>query len=148
MATAVVMAGLGLLAIPLHRLTSATASAAAKDADVVATVGSPAATHHSGEKDLPAVLRLRLLAPAKSLDIETADGEPVLALDAMPAGESEHDVALALADDSLDLNLTADFGDLAGETAVFLTVMPDSHEEKQAHAIGGPVITSPLHFQW
>ena len=147
MATAVVMAGLGLLAIPMYRLTSAAAPAGAATGVATPTETAPA-PGHDGEKNLPAVLRLRLLAPAESLAIEAANGEPLLALGATPAGESEHDVTLMLADDALDLNLTADFGTLAGETAVFLTVMPDNHEEQQAHAIGGPVLTSPMHFQW
>lgn len=135
--TAGVIAGLYLISIPLRDLTSAPPVAAV----------TPAAPVVSGD-EIPAVLRLKLLAPARSLRLETGDGRTLLDQKNLQAGDSEHDAVLRFADDECDIMLVADFVDQASETAVFLTVMPDGHEERTRHAIGNGVLEETLHYEW
>jgi hypothetical protein len=97
---------------------------------------------------MPAVLRVKLLAPAKRLLVKTTGGKILLDMPSAPAGESEHDAMLPHADGGLDLALTADFGGSAAETAVFLTVMPDGREEQTRHATGGGLLEETLRYEW
>jgi hypothetical protein len=135
--TAGVIAGLCLISIPLRQLTSAP--------PVQAVIQSGPLV--SGD-EIPAVLRLKLLAPAKSLRLETGDGRTLLDKKNLQAGDSEHDAPLRLTDDECDIILVADFGDHASETAVFLTVMPDGLEERTRHATGSGVIEETLRYEW
>jgi hypothetical protein len=140
MATGIVLAGIALLAVPLHRLTSSPVPASAAPSALPAAAGTESAT--------PAVLRVRLLAPARSLRLSGADGRVLWDAANLPAGESEYDATLGAFSGTLDLQAQADFGNLSGDTALFLTVMPDGREERQAHAIGGPIVSAALHFEW
>jgi len=135
-ATAVVLAGLGLLAVPLHRLTSATPAPA------------PAAGSVAASGEIPAVLRVKLLAPAREFRLETAEGKVLMETAPLQAGESEHDVAVTLDHGVLEIMLRAQFADAAAETAVFLSVLPDGHEERTCFATGAGVIEEPLRFTW
>lgn len=135
--TATVLAGLCVLAIPLCKLTSQ----------------EPAPPWHAtqtvpGSGEIPAVLRLRLLAPAKHLTVQTAAGKILLDLRNPAAGESEHDAVIPLADNGLDLTLLADFGDGGSETAVFLTVMPDGYADQTRYAVGNGRMEAPLRYEW
>jgi hypothetical protein len=134
-ATAAVLAGLALLAIPLRKLTSAAPVQAVKTAAPTATA-------------VPAWLTLKLLAPAESVSLATATGVPLWNLDHTPAGDVETRIPLPLEDGGLDLTLKADFGTQAAETAVFLTITPDGLEEQTRHAIGSGRIEEPLAFSW
>lgn len=137
-ATAGVLAILGLLAIPLHHLTAQRQPpAASRDTPPPAP---PTLT--------PAILRLKLLTPARSIRLTTGDGASVLDLSDVPAGESEHDAALPIHNQALDLLLVADLGASPADTAVFLTVMPDAREGQTRYAIGGGLLTQPLRFNW
>jgi hypothetical protein len=131
--TAAVLLGLGLLAVPLQRLTSAPPAAQVR-----------VAADTAGE--IPAVLRLRTLAPAASLTLKTIDGKILLELRDHPSGETEHDAVIPLTNNGVELNFVADFADI--ETAVFLTVMPDGYEEQQRHAIGSGHIEETLRYEW
>ena len=133
--TAGVLAGLCLLSIPLRQLTSAPPVSA-----------SSVQESHSSE--IPAVLRIKLLAPAQRLSIKTPEGKVLLDIPQPPMGESEHDVLLRFADGDIALVLTADFGNSAAETAVFLTVMPDGREEQTRYAIGSGLVEETLRYDW
>jgi hypothetical protein len=135
--TAGVIAGLCLISIPLRQLTSAPPVP-----DVMA-----AGPVVSGD-EVPAVLRLKLLAPARLLRLQTADGETLLEKKNMEAGVSEHDVTLRFTDDEVDIALLADFGGQSSETAVFLTVMPDGREEQSRYATGEGVVEETLRYEW
>lgn len=135
--TAGVLAGLCLLAIPLRKLTSA------EPVPQVRVASSAASS-----KEIAAVLRLRLLAPAKRLTLKTADGRILLEMENPAAGESEHDAVIPFEDDKVDLTLHADFGEAAAETAVFLTVMPDGYEDQTRYAFGNGVLEDSLVFAW
>jgi hypothetical protein len=135
--TAGVIAGLCLVSIPLRRLTSAPPVAAVMPAGPVV----------SGD-GIPAVLRVKLLAPARSLRLETDDGRTLLDKKNLEAGESEHDAVLRFTDDECDISLVADFGDQESETAVFLTVMPDGREEQTRYATGDGVVEETLRYEW
>lgn len=135
--TAAVLAALALLAIPLRHLTSAANAPALPNTAAVATPGN-----------IPAVLRLRLLAPAKQLVLKTAAGQGLLDMREVAAGESEHDVVMPLADGGLDVLLRADFGASGPVTAVFLTVMPDGYEDQTRYAIGTGLIEQALRYDW
>jgi hypothetical protein len=135
--TAGVIAGLCLISIPLRQLTSAPpVQAVAASAPVVSA------------DEIPAVLRVKLLAPARLLRLETADGNTLLDIKNLEAGESEHDVTLRFTDGEIDILLLADFGDHSSETAVFLTVMPDGHEEQTRYATGSGVLEETLRYEW
>jgi hypothetical protein len=134
-ATAGVLAGLGLLALPLRKLTSAEPVRAA-------AVSAPAS------ESVPAWLTLKLLAPAKSVTLKTASGVVLWQLAETPAGDVETQASLAAGQDGLDLMLSVDFGGNTAETAVFLTIAPDGFEDQTRHAIGSGRIEEPLHFSW
>ena len=82
------------------------------------------------------------------LSSTTGDGATVLDLSDVPAGESEHDAALPIRNQTLDLLLVADLGPSPADTAVFLTVMPDAREGQTRYVIGGGLLTQPLRFNW
>jgi hypothetical protein len=133
--TAGVLAALGVLAVPLHQLTSSPSA-------------PPPASGTASVTGSPAVLRVKLLAPAARLVIRENDGNVLLDLSQPPAGESEHDAVLQFTRGGLDLTLSADFGDMAAETAVFLTVMPDGHEEQTLYVTGSGLLEESLHYEW
>jgi hypothetical protein len=135
--TVAVLAGLGLLAVPLRKLTSGETAAPA-----------PAAIQTVSSRDIPAVLRVRLLAPAKRLTVQTADGKVLLEKQNLSAGVSEHDTLIAMADGGLDLLVKADFSGGDCETAVFLTIMPDGFDEQTRYVLGKERIDEPLRYDW
>ncbi|MEI6676757.1 MAG: hypothetical protein WCO57_16420 [Verrucomicrobiota bacterium] len=136
--TAGVLAALGLLAIPLRHLTSA----------APARPNPAAIPHPTATATTPAVLRLKLLTPARSIRVHTGNGEILLDLTNVPAGESEHDASLPLHGGILDLLLESDFGDSPSDTAIFLTVMPDACEEQTRYVIGRGKLAEPLRYDW
>ena len=136
-ATAGVLAGLSLLAIPLRKLTAPQSAPAMTAAPAAARTGLT-----------PAVLRLRLLAPARRVACTTATGKLLLDLRDVAAGESEHDALLPLDEGGLDLTMQADFGDNGSETAVFLTVMPEGYEDQTRYALGTGRLAEALRYAW
>jgi hypothetical protein len=143
-ATAIVCAGLAAISMPLRKLTSTTRQAAV--AAAAKTTGSPTNTDHPHE--MTGVLRLRLLNPARSLRISTTGGRMLWSAENLDAGETETDAGFSLHDDSLELRVEADFGPADGDTALFLTVMPDGIEEQTRHAIGSGKVNEILHYEW
>jgi len=135
-ATACVLSGLSLLAIPLRRLTSAPQLPAAL---------AEAATARAN--NLPAVLRLRLLGPAQRVTLTTAEGVCLFDARELSAGVTEHDARLPMGDGVVEIVVRADFGGSA-ETAVFLTVMPEGHEDQTRYVIGTGRIDEPLRYEW
>jgi hypothetical protein len=133
--TAGVLAGLCLIAIPLRQLTSAPPV-------------KPSARPEPSLTEIQAVLRVKLLTPAKRLLVKTPNGKILLDMPQPPEGESEHDAVLPIDDDGLDLALSADFGDSPAETAVFLTVMPDGLEDQTRYATGSGLLEETLRFEW
>jgi hypothetical protein len=93
-----------------------------------------------------AVLRLKLLAPAKHVTVEDAKGSKLIELADASAGESEHEVQILLENGHADLTLSADFGD--AESAAFLTVMPDGREDQTRYLIGSGDTSETLTFAW
>ena len=135
--TAAVLVGLAALAVPLHHLTSAPPVVATPAAEI--PDGCVSSTH--------AVLRLKLLAPARKVTIGLPGGVPLLDLTNIPAGISEHDADLVLDHGACELEFSADFGD-AAETAAFLTIMPDDLEEKTLFTTGAGRVRDILRFEW
>jgi hypothetical protein len=134
-ATAVVLAGLALLTIPLRRLTHA---AAAPIAPAVVPVDSDALA-------VPALLRIETVDPLSSLEVRNADGATLVSIGPHPAGESEHELTVSL--DRGGCELLLDF-ESSKSTAVFLTLMPDGREGLTRYAIGNGHVTEPLSFDW
>lgn len=135
--TAVVLAGLAALAIPLRGLTGRT-PAEPSSAAGPATVQAGSTT--------PAVFRLKLIDPVEKLAIHTADGRALLETGPLPAGESEHDAAIPLDAGVCELVLSATTGD--DETAVFLTVMPDGLPDETRYLTGSGALEETLRFEW
>lgn len=135
-ATAGVLVGLALLAIPLRQLTSAPA------------VPVPTAVSTKASDAVRTWLKLKLLTPAKSVTLSNPAGQVIWKLAETPAGDVENDIEIQLAEGTLDLTLNVDFGDHSAETAVFLTLLPDGLEEQTRHAIGSGSLDESLHFAW
>ncbi len=135
--TACMLAGLGLLAIPLHQLTS-----------TPPTPPAPTQPAEPSTREIPAVLRLRLLTPAQRITCKSTTGKSLLDLQAVPAGISEYDVLIPLGDGVLEWMLDVELGDDGPETAVFLTVMPDGYDDQTRYAIGKQRIHEPLRYEW
>ena len=134
--TAGVMACLAVVAVPLWRLTSVPPVVVRPLAGVVA------------DGVTPAVLRLKLLDPAKRVVVRAGEDNVLLDLKDLSAGESEHDVALRMGGGEVELAMVVELGDLARETAVFLTVMPDGHEQRTAYVTGSGRLEEILQFDW
>ena len=143
-ATVVVFAVLASLAIPLRRLTT----------DRVGVLLPMAAVEAGGrERDgngrpFSGVLRVRLLVPAESLVVTTTDGEELWRAGALASGEHEVDAEFLLIGNALELLVEADFGDATGDTALFLTVLPDGVGEITHYAIGTGRIDDVLLYEW
>jgi hypothetical protein len=137
--TAFVLAGIGVIAVPLHRLTSAT------KAQAPAATQAPAV---SADETLSAVFRLRLLDAAKRVVISDASGAVLWELADAKPGETEHDARIHLSGHELELRIRVEFADGKNESAAFLTVMPDAHEEQTAYAIGSGQLEETLRYEW
>src|SRR5688572_5772820 len=98
--TAGVLLGIGLLAIPLRKLTSAEPIPAVRAV-------SPAVS----TREIPAVLRLKLLAGAQRVAVKSAVGKVLLEIKEPASGESEHDAVIPFADGRADLMLEATFAE-------------------------------------
>jgi len=137
--TAFVLAGIGVIAIPLHRLTSAAKAQVPAATQVLPVIE---------DETLPAVLRLRLLDAAKRVVVSDARGAVLWDLADVAPGETEHDVGIKLSGHELELSLRMEFADGGNESAAFLTVMPDAHEEQTSYAIGSGQIEETLRYEW
>lgn len=141
MATLVVCAGLSAIAVPLHELTS-------RDRPVSVDESSSNLLENDHVHEMRGVLRVKLLVPAKSLRVSTTSGDLLWQVVNPPAGESDSEVNLLLVDDGLELLVEADFGDATGETALFLTVLPDGVEEQTRYAIGSAQVEEIFSYSW
>ncbi|MFU8892323.1 MAG: hypothetical protein ACNA8L_01730 [Luteolibacter sp.] len=142
-ATVVVCAVLAALAMPLRKLTTGRVVAA-----VPVAVLANDAHGRDHVHEFRGILRVRLLADAASLHVRTTDGKMLWDAANLEAGEHEVDVDLRLVDDALELLIEASFNELAGDTALFLTVLPDGVEEITHYAIGSGRIEEVLHYEW
>lgn len=130
-----VLTGLGFLAIPLRHITSA----------------KPVVTPHAAvvvesAREIPAVLRLKLLAPAEHVIVETTDARKLIDLTNQAPGESEHDVTIPFQDGKAELSVRIDLG--GTETAAFLTLMPDGYEDQTRYVTGTGEVTETLNYDW
>ncbi len=144
-ATIVVCATLAALSIPLRRLTTDRVVVELPVVDMVVDHSDHGPGH---EHAFPGVLRLRLLAAADSVKVSTTGGITLWEEANLEAGEHEVDADLLLIEDALELLVEVDFGDLADDTAIFLTVLPDGVNEKTHYAIGSGRIEDILFFEW
>lgn len=135
-ATACVIMGMGALAIPLQRLTSA--SSAPKD-----TVVEP-----QQNASTPCWLTLKLLAPAKSITLRQMDGTVAWSATNLPAGETETRQAMPISQSRIHLILEIEFSNPTQETAAFLSIAPDGMKEAARYAIGTGMVRELLEFTW
>lgn len=133
--TAVVMACLAVLAVPMWRLTGGTPA-----------VTAPAVAAATAPGTVQAVVRVKCLDALARLEILGTDGALVLRLDAPAAGESEHDVAMPFDGHAVEWVVRADCG--ADETAVFITVLPDGREGQTRYLTGSDAVEETLRFEW
>ena len=135
-ATAGVIIGMSLIAIPLRQLTSGNSSPAAQ-----APVSETQAL-------TPAWLSLRLLAPVKSATLETSNGDVIWKLDASPPGDVEIQKALPIAMHRLELILHVEWAEPSAESAAFLSIAPDGLEQATQYLIGRDTAREILTFTW
>ena len=141
--TAAVLTGMALLAIPLHQLTSKPA------ANLTTTpAATPASEPTHPAATTPTVLRLKLLAPAPRIHLSTPAGLTLLALENVPAGESEHDIQLPIDDLSAEFTINATLAPGPPETALFLTLIPDNLPEKTTFLTGNNQLTDTQEVDW
>lgn len=134
--TALVLAALGVVSIPLHRLTAHADKPAA----------APDARPDTGSDVTGAILRIRVIDAVHGIAIRTTQQRVLFQADVLEPGEVEQDVEIKLEKESLELQVDANAGDK--ETAVFVTLLPDGREERTAYAIGSGSIGETLRFQW
>lgn len=134
--TALVLAALAVVALPLHRLTAH----GGKTAD------APVAEIKTDTAHTPAILRIRALDVIHDIEIRSARDLVLYRADTMEPGEIEADVEILLEEEAVELHLGARAGDK--ETAVFVTLLPDGREERTAYAIGSGALDESLRFEW
>lgn len=134
--TALVLAALAVLAVPLHRLTARRGQ----------TVTDNAAEISSESGTTRTILRVRVLEALENWEIKTTHGHVLHRADLFEPGEMEKDVELLLDQDEVELLLSARAGEK--DTAVFVTLLPDGYEERTAYAIGAGLLKETLHFHW
>jgi len=144
-ATAVVCAILAALAIPLRSLTTHRVAVALPIAETSVTTADHGPGHVHA---FSGVLRVRLLKAAESLKVSTTDGKVLWDAAHLAAGEHETDAEFLLIDDALELLVEADFGGVADDTALFITVLPDGVQEITHYAIGSGNIEDILSYEW
>lgn len=137
--TAMVLVVLGLLAIPLQRLTGS--ERGRLPSAVAEATQTPTTT-------TPALARLRLLREARSVELRSDEGQLLWKAENLPAGETEAEIQVEIIHDEAVLHLRAEFPDDGTDTAVFVSVFPDGLEERSAHAIGGASFEERLVFTW
>lgn len=135
-ATAGVVLGMTLIAIPLRHLTSGAAAAA------------PQAPSINTQALTPAWISLRLLAPVKSAALQTSNGEVIWKLDAIPADEIEIRKPLPLVKHRLELILNVEWAEPSAESAAFLSIEPDGLEQSTRYLIGSGSARELLTFTW
>jgi hypothetical protein len=134
--TTLVLAALAMLAVPLHRLTTRSGEALARNAEE----SQPESTATR------AVLRVRVLEPLEDWEIKTTNGHVLHRAALLDTGELEEDVEISLDNGHLELLLRAQAGQK--ETAVFVTLLPEGYEERTAYSIGAGILQDTLHFHW
>ena len=137
--TAMVAVVLGLLAIPLHRLTGSPRAVPPPPRPAIEGENSPAT---------PSLARIRLLREATMLELAADNTTLLWKSENVPAGETEVDIPLEIIDSEAVLHLRATFTGDGADTAVFVTVLPDGLEERTSHAIGAGTIEERLVFTW
>lgn len=135
-ATFSVLFTLGVLAVPLKRLTSQDRPQPVKMARET-TKTSLTATW----------VQVKWLAEVADLRLATLDGRVLWEIGESGAGQADFPAELPIVDGGLELRLSANFvGDL--ESAVFISLAPDHLEERSAHLLGMNEVTGVVSFEW
>lgn len=134
--TILVLLALALLAVPLHRLTARGEESGRETRTETAAAA----------ETTRAVLRVRVLDALKDMEIRTTEDQLLYRQESMEPGETEVDVEILLEHNEAELRFQARAGDK--DTAVFITLLPDGHEERTAYAIGAGIWEDTLHFHW
>lgn len=135
-ATAGVILGMALIAIPLRQLTTGGSTPA------------QAAPKASASAPKPSWITLRLLDPAESVTLRSTDGNILWQLGACPAGETGTRSTLPLSGQRLELILEIEWAGRSGESAAFLGIAPDGLGESTQYLIGGGSSRELLSFTW
>lgn len=136
-ATAGVLVGLSLLAIPLHQLTSA------PPVQPRVNVEPPSSS------TTPSWVTLKLLETASAVKLSTTDGDLLWSLDESEPGDYETQVGLPIQDGKLELILEVNFEDKQKETVAILTILPDGLPTQSNHTlVGSGHLLDLLEFNW
>jgi len=140
-ATAIVCATMAVLALPLRHLTREPSGTTPQPNQI------PNATT-PGQRSVEAIIHLRLLAKASSLELRTTSGTLLWSDSNLHAGEHQKKIALPIEDHRLELIVSAEFATSQPETALFLTILPNGMEEQTRFAIGTGTVNELLDFHW
>jgi len=137
--TLIIAVALGAISFPLRALTGRAHPQPPSISESPSENASTATT--------PTHATLRLLAPARSLALTLPDGTPLWQAESLDPGL--HDLDLPLPESRhIEILLHARFDPDVGDTALFLTLMPDHQPAVTAHAIGQGEMTGLLTFAW
>lgn len=136
--TVAVAVALTLIAIPLRRVTSA--------AEDVAGVQLQVESAESGK----VWVSLKLLAGAQRVVLRSLPpaSEILWELEDVAAGEYEEEILIERVDGVIDVDVAVYGSRVVGETAVFLTVMPDALPDRAAYLVGDGDFGGVLSFEW
>ncbi len=135
-ATAGVLVGLSLLAIPLHQLTSA-------QPELPPEIAKP-----STSSTTPSWVTLKLLDPASTVQLRLPTGESLWTVEQISAGTHETQLELPITDGTLEVVLEIRLQNGTQETAAFITIAPDGLETQTGYAIGNGNLTELITFTW
>lgn len=134
--TAFVIATLMLLAVPLHKLTT-----------VPPPMAGPAESIQEPSADTTcAILRIHSFQKLWNVVLRCGSGKVIWQSPCLAPGECEFEAELPWSDAQIPIHLSAQTEE--SETVVFLTVMPDGHEEQTLHTIGASELDDELLFEW
>lgn len=137
-ATGVVVVGLWGVSYPLRRLTSG----------VESVVRVSPVEKRGEEEKLHAVIRVKHFEKIRSLRVSDERGLVVLEVKDLEAGEHEYDVTMRIHERMVEWKLGVEMEDGGGETAVFMTVMPDGMEDRTNYVIGEGMIEELIRYEW
>lgn len=133
--TVAVFMALGILSLPLRRLTQTQASLQVKEVK-------------ASDSGVHGVLRIKVLKKMKRVVFRSLSGEMWFEMKDLEVGEHEKDFELRLEEGVLTGRVEVDFGDHQQESAIFVTVMPDGYEERTCYVIGAGEVVETMRLVW
>lgn len=134
--TMAVLIALGILSVPLRRLTQSEAISP----QVIEVKSTDSRVH--------GVVRIKVLKKIDRVVFRGLNGEICFEMKDLEMGEHEKDCELRLEGEVLTGRVEVDFGAHEQESAIFVTVMPDGYEERTCYVIGAGEVGETIRLVW